>query len=147
MLGASARYKLGVEGDFAAALRDYRQALRAAPHRSDLLIGAGTVEMELNRWPEAVADLEHAARLDPRSPDAAFWMGSAYLRLRRYDEARRELDRARGLRPASMSLGYARARLAAAQGDLPGIRRVLRGDSSARRGRARSRPTWRSART
>ena len=123
---ASARYQLGVEGDFTAALRDYREALRAAPHRSDLLIGAGTVEMELNRWPEAVADLEHAARLDPRSPDAACWVGSAYLRLRRYDEARRELDRARGLRPASMSLGYSRARLAAAQGDLPGIRRVFK---------------------
>jgi tetratricopeptide (TPR) repeat protein len=72
-----------------------------------------------------VADLEHAARLDPRSPDAALWVGSAYLRLRRYDEARRELDRARGLRPASMSLGYSRARLAAAEGDLAGIRRVF----------------------
>jgi len=125
VLAASARYHLGVEGDFAAALRDYRQALSAAPHRGDLLTGAGTVEMELDRWPEAVADLEHAARLDPRSPDAALWVGSAYLRLRRYDEARRELDRARGLRPASMSLGYSRARLAAAEGDLAGIRRVF----------------------
>ena len=125
VLAASARYHLGVEGDFAAALHDYREALRGAPHRTDLLIGAGTVEMELNRWPEAVADLEHAARLDPRSPDAAFWIGSAYLRLRRYDDARRELDRARGLRPASLSLGYARARLAAAEGDLPGVRRVF----------------------
>jgi eukaryotic-like serine/threonine-protein kinase len=125
VLAASARYHLGVEGDFAAALHDYREALRGAPHRTDLLIGAGTVEMELNRWPEAVADLEHAARLDPRSPDAAFWIGSAYLRLRRYDDARRELDRARGLRPASLSLGYARARLAAAEGDLPALRRVF----------------------
>jgi serine/threonine-protein kinase len=125
VLGASARYELGVEGDFEAALRDYRQALRTAPHRSDLLIGAGTVEMELNRWTEAVADLEHAARLDPRSPDAAFWLGSANLRLRRYAQARTELDRARALRPASMSLGYARARLAASEGDLAGIRRVL----------------------
>jgi tetratricopeptide (TPR) repeat protein len=61
----------------------------------------------------------------PPSPDAALWVGSAYLRLRRYDEARRELDRARGLRPASMSLGYSRARLAAAEGDLAGIRRVF----------------------
>jgi eukaryotic-like serine/threonine-protein kinase len=126
VLAASARYHLGVEGDFAAALRDYRAALRVAPHRSDLLSGAGTVEMELSRWPEAVADLEHAARIDPRSPDAAFWVGSAYLRLRRYDDARLELDRARYLRPASLSLAYARARLAAAEGDLASVRRVLR---------------------
>jgi serine/threonine-protein kinase len=126
VLAASARYELGVEGDFPSALRDYRQALRGAPHRSDLLIGAGNVEMELNRWTEAVADLEHAASLDPRSPDAALWLGSAYLRLRRYDDARRELERAQSLRPTSLSLAYSRARLAAAQGDLPGVRHVFR---------------------
>jgi tetratricopeptide (TPR) repeat protein len=82
--------------------------------------------MELNRWTEAVADLEHAASLDPRSPDAALWLGSAYLRLRRYDDARRELERAQSLRPTSLSLAYSRARLAAAQGDLPGVRHVFR---------------------
>jgi tetratricopeptide (TPR) repeat protein len=123
---ASARYQLRVMGDFPAALRDYREALRAAPHRSDLLSAAGIVEMELNRWPDAVADLEHAARLDPRSPDAASWLGVAYMRLRRYPEARRELDRARTLRPTSLTLGYLRARLYVAEGDLAGTRRVFR---------------------
>jgi hypothetical protein len=48
------------------------------------------------------------------------------MRLRRYDDARREIDRARGLRPNSLSLGYTRARLHAAEGDLAGVRRVLR---------------------
>jgi serine/threonine-protein kinase len=132
---ASARYHLVVEGDFAAALRDYREALRRAPHRSDLLSAAGIAEMELDRWPEAIADLEHAARLDPRSPDAASWLGIGYMRLRRYPEARRELDRARSLRPTSLSLAYTRARLAAAEGDLAGVRRLLReleGSSGAR---------------
>ena len=38
---ASGRYHLVVEGDFAEALRDYREALRAQPHRSDLLIVRG----------------------------------------------------------------------------------------------------------
>ena len=123
---ASGRYHLVVEGNFAEALRDYREALRVQPHRSDLLTSAGTVEMELERWPEAVADLEHATRVDPRSPDAASWLGVAYLRLHRYDDARREVDRARALRPASMSLGYSRARVAAAEGDLAGVRRVFR---------------------
>ena len=125
VLAASARYELRVKGDFPSALRSYREALRAAPHRSDLLIGAGTVELELNRWTEAVADLEHATRLDPRSPDAAVWLGSAYLRLRRYDSAQRELDHAQALRPGSLSLAYTRARLAAAQADLAGVRRVF----------------------
>jgi tetratricopeptide (TPR) repeat protein len=122
---ASAHYHLMVEGDFGAALRDYREALRGAPHRSDLLTAAGRAEMELDRWPQAIADLEHAVRLDPRSPDAASWLAVAYARLRRYADARRELDRARSLRPASISLTYSRARLAAAEGDLPTARRVL----------------------
>ena len=123
---ASGRYHLLVEGDFAAALRDYRAALLRAPYRSDLLSAAAIAEMELNRWPEAVGDLEHAVRMDPRSPEAASWLGIAHMRLRRYAEARRELDRARGLRPTSLSLGYTRARLYAAEGDLAGVRRVLR---------------------
>ena len=126
VLAAQARYKLVVEGDFAGALRDFREALQVLPNRSDWLSAAGSAELDLNRYPEAVADLEHAARLDPRSPDAAGALGAAYLRLRRYDDARREIDRARSLRPASLSLAYGRMRLAAAEGDLATARRVLR---------------------
>ena len=123
---AQARYKLIVEGDFAGALQEYREALRMLPNRSDLLSAAGSAELDLNRYAEAVADLEHAARLDPRSPDAAGALGAAYLRLRRFDDSRRELDRARGLRPTSLSLAYGRMRLAAAEGDLATARRILR---------------------
>ena len=123
---ASGRYQQLVVGDFARSLEEYREALRIAPHRADLLSGAGTAEMELGRWTEAVADLEHAARLDPRSPDAAGVLALAYLRLRRYPEARRENTRARALRPGSLSLAHHRARIAAAEGDLAGIRRLFR---------------------
>ncbi|HYC30694.1 MAG TPA: tetratricopeptide repeat protein, partial [Gemmatimonadales bacterium] len=123
---ASGRFQQLVTGDFERSLQEYREALRLAPNRSDLLSGAGTAEMELGRWDEAVADLEHAARLDPRSPDAAGALAGAYLRLRRYPEARREMARARSLRPTSLSLAYNRARIAASEGDLEGIRRVLR---------------------
>ncbi|HET7875015.1 MAG TPA: protein kinase, partial [Methylomirabilota bacterium] len=123
---ASGRYQQLVAGNFQRSLQEYRSALDIAPNRSDLLSGAGMAEMELGRWTEAVADLEHAARLDPRSPDAAGALGLAYLKLRRYPEARREITRARALRPTSLSLAYTRARLAAAEGDLAGVRRVLR---------------------
>ncbi|HEU5041540.1 MAG TPA: tetratricopeptide repeat protein, partial [Gemmatimonadales bacterium] len=123
---ASGRYQQLVAGNFQRSLQEYRSALDLAPNRSDLLSGAGMAEMELGRWTEAVADLEHAARLDPRSPDAAGALGLAYLKLRRYPEARREITRARALRPTSLSLAYTRARLAAAEGDLAGVRRVLR---------------------
>jgi eukaryotic-like serine/threonine-protein kinase len=128
---ASGRYKHLVQGDYAGALREYQQALRLAPNRSDLLSGAASAEMDLGRWSDAVAHLEHAARLDPRSPDAASTLGSIYLRLRRYPEARAEIDRARRLRPNSLSLAYTRCRIAAAEGDLAGVHRVLREIESA----------------
>ncbi len=90
---ASGRYKLAIAGDFAGALGEYREALRIAPNRSDLLTGAAVAEMELGRWDEAIADLEHAARLDPRSPDVASWLAGSYLRLRRFPRARAEIER------------------------------------------------------
>jgi Flp pilus assembly protein TadD len=53
-------------------------------------------------------------------------LGVAYMRLRRYGDARTMLERARALRPGSMSLAHNRARLAAMEGDLDGVRRVFR---------------------
>jgi serine/threonine-protein kinase len=123
---ASGRYKLNIEGDVVGALAEYREGLRVAPNRSDLLAGAAVAELELGRWNEAVADLRHAASLDPRSPDVASSLGGAYLRLRRYPEARAEIERGRRLRPTSLSLAYVLARIGAAEGDLDAARRPLR---------------------
>ncbi|MBA3892212.1 MAG: hypothetical protein H0X69_00755 [Gemmatimonadales bacterium] len=75
-------------------------------------------------WAEA--DLEHAARVDPQSAEVIGDLGAIYTRLRRYREARAALERARVLRPSSLSLAHARARLAAMEGDLEGIRQVFR---------------------
>ena len=123
---ARGRYAHVVEGDPSAALAEYRAALRSAPGRSDLFDAAATAEMDLGLWSEAVADLEHAARLDPQSADVLGDLGAAYMRMRRYGEAREMIERARVLRPSSMFLAHARARLAAMEGDLEGIRQVWR---------------------
>ena len=123
---AMGRYAHVVRGSASSALAEYRAALRAAPHRSDLLGAAARAEIDLGLWTEAMADLEHAARIDPQSPDVLGDLGSIYVRLRRFPEAHAALERASALRPSSMSLGHARARLAAAEGDLEGIRRVYR---------------------
>jgi tetratricopeptide (TPR) repeat protein len=123
---ASGLYKLLVEGDAAGSLAEYREAQRAVPNRSDLLSGAGSAEQQLGRWVEAIADYRQAARLDPRAPDVAMQLSEALLRLRRYPEARAEIQRARRLRPVSLSLAYTEARVAAGEGDLAGLRAVLR---------------------
>jgi len=123
---ARGRYAHVVRGNAATALAEYRAALRIAPSRSDLLDAAASAEMDLGLWTDAVADLEHAARVDPQSAEVIGDLGAAYTRLRRYPEARATLERARILRPSSMSLAHARARLAAMEGDLDGIRQVFR---------------------
>ena len=123
---ARGRYAHVVRGNAAAALAEYRAALRTAPSRSDLLKSAAIAEMDLGLWAEAVADLEHAARVDPQSAEVIGDLGAIYTRLRRYREARAALERARVLRPSSLSLAHARARLAAMEGDLEGIRQVFR---------------------
>jgi Flp pilus assembly protein TadD len=115
-----------VRGDARAALEEFRAALRAAPSRSDLLDAAAEAEVDLAMWSEAVADLENAVRVDPQSPDVIGDLGVAYMRLRRFADARAMLERARALRPSSMSLAHNRARLAAMEGDLDGVRQVFR---------------------
>ncbi len=121
---ATGRYAFIVLGDAAASLREYRAGLQVAPGRADLLSAAAAAELELGRWPEGVANLEHAVRLDPRSADVLGVLGGVYLRLRRYPDARATLDRAWALRPSSMSLAYLRARLAAGEGNLDGVRQI-----------------------
>jgi hypothetical protein len=65
---ASGRYKLMVEGDAAGSRAEYREAQRAVPNRSDLLSGAGTAELDLGRWSEAVTDLQQALGSIPALP-------------------------------------------------------------------------------
>jgi serine/threonine-protein kinase len=123
---ARGRYAHYVQGDAAAALAEYRAALRIVPNRSDLLDQAASAEIDLGMWDDAVADLEHAVRIDPQSPEVIGDLGATYTRVRRFAEARAILERARVLRPSSMSLAHSRARLAAAEGDLEGVRQVFR---------------------
>ena len=123
---ARGRFAHIVQGNAAAALDEYRAALRSAPNRIDLLDAAASAEIDLGLWDEAVTHLEHAVRIDPQSAEAMGDLGATYTRLRRFGEARATLERARVLRPSSMSLAHSRARLAAAEGDLDGIRQVYR---------------------
>jgi serine/threonine-protein kinase len=123
---ASGRYQDIGLGNPSAALAQYRAGLARAPHHGDLLRATAGIEMKLGLLDEAVARLEQLARVDPRSPDGALSQAVAYGRLGRYADAGAALDRARSLRPSSISIGYMRARLAAARGDLAGVREETR---------------------
>ena len=123
---AAGRYQdIGLNNQ-SAALAEYRAGLAAAPNHGDLLRMTASIEMKLDKLDEAVTRLEQLARVDPRSPDGALSQAVAYGRLGRYADAATALDRARSLRPSSIAIGYMRARLNAARGDLPGVREEVR---------------------
>jgi len=122
---ASGRYQDVGLGNQSSALAEYRAGLALAPNHSDLLRSTGSLEIRLGMLDEGVGRLEQLARFDPRSADGALALGTAYARLRRYADAGAALDRARVLRPSSIAIGYMRARLAAARGDLAGIQQEV----------------------
>jgi tetratricopeptide (TPR) repeat protein len=115
-----------VTGDVQAGLRELRAALQSSPRRSDILASAARLELELRRTNAAIDDLRRAVRLDPRSPDVLTLLAISYLDLQRLPDAHAAITRARALRPTSLRLAYTQARIAAAQGDLDGVRRVFR---------------------
>jgi serine/threonine-protein kinase len=123
---ASGRYQDYGLGNQSAALAQYRAGLAIAPNHSDLLRLTASLELTLGMLDEGVGRLEQLAKLDPRSPEGAMALGVAYGRLWRYADAGAALDRARTLRPSSIPIGYMRARLAAARGDLTGVQQELR---------------------
>lgn len=123
---ASGRYQDVGVGNQSSALAEYRAGLAIAPNHSDLLRSTASLEMRLGMLDEGVGRLEHLAEIDPRSADGALALGVAYARLWRYADAGAALDRARALRPSSVAIGYMRARLAAARGDLSGVQQEIR---------------------
>jgi TolB-like protein len=134
---ASGRYQDTGLGNQSAALAEFRAGLAVAPNDGELLRATASLEMKLGMLEEGVNRLEQLARLDPRSPEGAMALGTGYGRLGRYVDAGAALDRARSMRPSSIPIGYMRARLAAARGDLAGVREELRAlESSAGRRRA-----------
>jgi serine/threonine-protein kinase len=112
--------------DYPRALTEDSTALALAPGNAELLGDLATAEAFLGRWEAARGHLEQFTRLDPRSSIAAQFLGHVLLQTRHYAEAERALDHAMQLMPANLFVRHTRARVALAQGDLPGAQAVLR---------------------
>jgi len=122
----SALYQDTGLGNQSAALAQYRAGLAVSPNSDDLLTATAILEMRLGMIDEALVRLEHVVRLDPRSPTGHYSLGIVYGRLGRYAEAEAAFERAQALRPSSLAISHMRGRLAAAQGDLNGVREEIR---------------------
>ncbi len=118
-------YYGGVRKDPQRALEEYGKGLAFSPNHTKLVVAASLAEMNLGRWPEALAHLEQARSLDSRSPGAANRLGIAFAYLRRYPEALEAFDQALALAPGNVSFVIRKAMTHLARGDLASARAVV----------------------
>ena len=99
--------------NYAAALADYREALRrdsGGRFRYALLVNRGLVRLQSRKLDEAVADLEEAIALDPRQLSAYVTLAQIHRQRHQIDLALEELGRGIALKPNLAPLYRTRAR-------------------------------------
>lgn len=99
------------EGDWAAALKSYKQAVAVAPNHPQAHIYIGDAYMSLGKYVEAFAAYEEAVRAAPTNPEAHYSLGAAYNDMAMYGDAFKPFVRAIGLNSnhaeANYGIGYA----------------------------------------
>jgi len=95
-----------------AALMDYNQAIKLAPHVTDPYLNRGTALEGLGRWEEAIADYNYVLGLDPKDAMAYNNRGNALAAgLNKWSEAIADYQKAVEIAP---NFAFARANYALA---------------------------------
>ncbi|MCP4568124.1 MAG: tetratricopeptide repeat protein [FCB group bacterium] len=87
------------QGDYEAAIREYRLALEQAPSVPSIYNGLGQTYFNMGRFQDAIRQLSHAVSLDSEYGDAQFNLGLAYMEMNEFDRAERHLRAAAELMP------------------------------------------------
>jgi tetratricopeptide (TPR) repeat protein len=99
------------DGDWAAALKSYEQAIAVDPNHPQAHIYIGDAYMSLGKYEEAFAAYKEAVRVAPTNPEAHCSLGAAYNDMAMYGDAFKPFVRAIGLDPnyaeAHYGIGYA----------------------------------------
>lgn len=99
------------EGDWAAALKSYEQAVAVDPNQPRAHIYIGDAYMSLGKYVEAFAAYKEAVRVAPTNPEAHYSLGAAYNDMAMYGDAFKPFVRAISLNPnhaeAHYGIGYA----------------------------------------
>jgi serine/threonine protein kinase/Tfp pilus assembly protein PilF len=122
---AQANFFNWVTKDYQRALEVIRKGLAADAGNAELLVGAGTTEMSLGHWDEALAYFARARSIDPRSPRTLFRIGSALLWTRRYKEAKDIFDQTLAISPIPAVPDEMKIMCFLGEGDLAGARSWL----------------------
>lgn len=86
-------------GEYDAARQCFERALARMPDHSDVLSGLAAVEVERQRWNEAMALAKRSLKVDPSNRSARYALGTALRGLGREDEARAQLAAGQGAKP------------------------------------------------
>jgi Tfp pilus assembly protein PilF len=89
------------KGDYAAALKQYEQALRVAPNNTEVLLGMARAYDRRGDYPQAVATYEEAAKLDPKNGIIFNDLGLCHARHEDLKRAQQNLSQAVGIAPTS----------------------------------------------
>jgi len=92
-----------LRGDFAAAEREWQEALRLAPDNPQIPYELGVIYAKQNRLDEAVKLFELSIRLAPGQAEAHLNLGAAYGEMGRLDEAEQQFRAAVALAPLNFN--------------------------------------------
>ncbi len=79
--------------EFTAARQAFNAAHKDGPEDANILFWVGFINLQMQRYSDAVEPLEQAIQISPKSADAHLNLGNVYDGLKRYDDAVREFKK------------------------------------------------------
>ena len=111
--------------EYDAAVDYLEQAYRFLPNNSRIPQSLAYVERRRGNWEKSDAYFNDAEKLDPRNVNLLSQHARSYVCLRRFPEALAKLEEILNITPDDIDTLVLKARIAQAEGDLPGASAIL----------------------
>src|SRR5881296_3602024 len=111
--------------DYDTAVKYLEQAYQLLPNNSRIPQALAYVERRRGNWDKSDAYFKEAEELDPRNVNLLSQHARSYVCLRRFPEALAKLEQILNITPDDIDTLVLKARIAQAEGDLPGASAIL----------------------
>jgi serine/threonine protein kinase/Tfp pilus assembly protein PilF len=111
--------------DYNAAVKCLEQAYKLLPNNSRIPQSLAYVERRRGNWDKSDAYFNEAEKLDPRNVNLLSQHARSYVCLRRFPDALAKLEQILNIAPDDIDTLVLKARIAQAEGDLPGASALL----------------------
>src|SRR6184192_2533591 len=111
--------------DYDTAVRYFEKAYQLLPNNSRIPQALAYVERRRGNWEKSEACFNEAEKLDPRDVNLLSQHARSYVCLRRFPEALAKLEQILNITPDDIDTLVLKARIAQAEGDLPGASAIL----------------------